>query len=38
MPPLKGIEEEVHEVVWLCDPDKAVGELNTETNDGIGPV
>jgi hypothetical protein len=38
MPPLKGVEEEVCGVIWLCDPDRAVGERNTEPNDGIGPV
>ncbi len=37
-PPLKGMEEEVCGIAWLCDPDRAVGECNTETNDGIGSV
>jgi hypothetical protein len=37
-PPLKGMEEEVCGIAWLCDPDRAVGERNTETNDGIGTV
>ncbi len=38
MPPLKGVKEEVRGVVWLCNPDRAVGEHNAESNDGIGPM
>ncbi len=37
-PPLKGVDEEVHGVAWLCDPDRTIVERNIETNDGIGPV
>jgi hypothetical protein len=36
-PPLIGIEEEVCEVAWLCDPDRGIRECNTETDDGIVP-
>jgi hypothetical protein len=32
------MEEEVRGVVWLCDPDRAIKEHNTETDDGIGPM
>ncbi len=32
------MEEEVHGATWLCDPDRAIGERDTETNDGIGSM
>jgi hypothetical protein len=32
------MEKKVHGVMWLCDPDRADREHNTETNDGIRSV
>jgi hypothetical protein len=32
------MEKKVCGVAWLCDPDRAVGEHNTETDDGIGSM
>jgi hypothetical protein len=32
------MEKKVCGATWLCDPDRAVRECNTETNDGIRSV